>query len=99
MNIKEFDSIFDFIDVVTTSLKEYDGKFNDFCKACKKYPNTPCYFFIYEFKNRRTNKYILHCFYLCGSLEDCESVFNEDDRVICTINQDFKIENYCIKKA
>ena len=98
MNIKEFDSIFEFTDVLTSSLKEYEYKYNAFCDFCKENPTVPCFLCIYVFKNDKTNDYLLNVIWLCGFVEDWELLF-ENDRIICTINQDFKIENYNIKKA
>lgn len=98
MKIKEFDGIFEFNDVLMSSLKEYEYKYNAFCDFCKENPNVPCFLCIYAFKNEMTNDYLLNVIWLCGFVEDWELLF-ENDRIICTINQDFKIENYNIKKA
>jgi hypothetical protein len=98
MNIKEFNNIFDFSDVLTSSLKEYEYKYNDFCDFCKENPNVPCFLCIYEFKNEMSSNYLLNVIECLGSVEEWEYLF-EDGRIICTINQDFKIENYSIKKA
>lgn len=98
MNIKEFDSIFEFSDVLIRSLKEYEYKYNSFCDFCKENPKTSAFLCIYEFKNEITNDYLLNVIWCCGVVEGWELLF-ENDRIICTINQDFKIENYSIKKA
>lgn len=99
MNIKEFNSIFDFSDFLMTSLKEYEYKFNEFCDFCKENPNVSCFLCIYEFKNIKPfNNYLVNIIWLIGSVEEWKLLF-DDDRIICTINQDFKIENYSIKKA
>ena len=98
MNIKEFNNIYDFNDAFTSALKEYEQEFKDFCERFKK-TDLPYYFFIYEFYSDVTNSYLTTCTALCGTLEDCKTVFDERDKIICSINRDFKIENYCIKKA
>lgn len=97
MNIKEFNSIFDFNDVLMSSLKEYESDYNAFCKFCKENPDEPCFLCIYEFK--RGDVYFLNVIRFCTSFENMKFIFDKTDRIICTINQDFKIENYCIKKA
>lgn len=97
MNIKEFNNIFEFSDALTSSLKEYEYKYNDFCDFCKENPNVPCFLCIYEFKSKMFGNYLLNVIEYFGSFEEWECFF-EDDCIICTINQDFKIENYSIKK-
>ena len=101
MNIKEFNNIFDFNDVLMSSLKQYESDYNAFCKFCKENPDVPCFLCIYEFKNDINDinsSYLLNVMRCFGSAENYQCLF-VDDRIICTINQDFKIENYCIKKA
>ena len=98
MNIKEFDSIFEFSDVLMSSLKEYENIYSEFCNFCKENPNMPCFLCIYEFKSDIPNSYLLNVMRYFGSAKNYQWLF-ADDRIICTINQDFKIENYSIKKA
>ena len=98
MNIKEFNNIFDFSDVLTSSLKEHENIYNEFCKFCKENPDVPCFLCIYEFKGDIINSYLLNVMWNFGFAKNYQWLF-ADDRIICTINQDFKIENYSIKKA
>jgi hypothetical protein len=98
MNIKEFNNIFEFSDVLTNSLKEYEETYSEFCNFCKENPNVPTFLCIYEFKDNTGNNYLLNVMQYFGFAKNYHWLF-ADDRIICTINQDFKIENYSIKKA